>query len=113
MFAFRRFLQHNRKAVEKGKLHEAMPGVPSIIIDSLVSRFTEVVRDSTTCLPNLSARLHLLILINSHTLTPATETNLLTHVFALCLKVDNFATDTTVLAHDLSMQVSKYAMLYL
>jgi len=90
MFAFRRFLQQNRKAIEKDKLHEAMPSVPSIIIDSLTSRFTEIARDSTT-----------------HTPTSATETNLLTHVFALCLKVDNFATDTTVLAHDLSMQVSK------
>jgi DNA-directed RNA polymerase I subunit RPA49 len=51
--------------------------------------------------------------VNSHTSTSATETNLLTHVFALCLKVDDFATDTTVLAHDLSMQVSKYVMLSL
>ncbi|KAF8225355.1 Rpa49 subunit specific to nuclear RNA polymerase I [Tricholoma matsutake] len=90
MLAFRRFLQKNRKAIEKDKIHEAMSGVPSIIVDSLVSRFTEGIRDST-----------------NHVSTSATETNLLTHVFALCLKVDNFATDTTVLAHDLSMQVSK------
>lgn len=51
MLAFRRFLQQNRKAVEKDKLHEAMPGVPSIVIDSLVSRFTEAVRDATKCVP--------------------------------------------------------------
>jgi DNA-directed RNA polymerase I subunit RPA49 len=112
MLAFRGYLQRNKKSFEKDKVHEAMPGVPSIVIDSLVTRFTEVVRDSTKCVTfSQRSQPPVITSTNSHTPTSATETNLLTHVFALCLKVDNFATDTTVLAHDLSMQVPRYVML--
>jgi len=39
--------------------------------------------------------------------TSATETKLLTYMFALCLKVDGFATDTTFVAHDLSRSVNE------
>lgn len=38
------------------------------------------------------------------------ETMLLTHMFALCLRVDDYATDTTLIAKDLSMSVAKYAL---
>ena len=40
------------------------------------------------------------------------ETNLLTHMFALCLRVDEWATDTTILAGDLSMSVTKVNQLF-
>lgn len=42
--------------------------------------------------------------------TTQTETNLLTHMFALCLRIDDFATDTAVLATDLSMPVLRYVL---
>lgn len=47
--------------------------------------------------------------INSfrHQMTTKTETTLLTHLLALCLKVDNYATDTTVIAQDLSRSTSE------
>jgi len=38
--------------------------------------------------------------------------NLLTHMFALCLRADEWATDTTVLARDLSMSVAKVNQLF-
>ena len=36
-------------------------------------------------------------------ITSDNETSLLTHLFALCLKVDDYATDTTLLSADLKM----------
>ena len=41
-------------------------------------------------------------------ITPQMETMLLTHMFALCLRLDDYATDSTLLAKDLSMSVAKY-----
>ena len=35
----------------------------------------------------------------------------MTHMFALCLHVDNFASDTTLLATDLRESVNKYVYL--
>lgn len=40
---------------------------------------------------------------NSYQATSTTKTLLLTNLFALCLKVDNFATKVETLSHDLSM----------
>ena len=40
-------------------------------------------------------------------MTPQTETMLLTHMFALCLRVDDYATDTESIAHDLGMPPTK------
>jgi len=40
------------------------------------------------------------------------ETNILTHMFSLCLRADEWATDTTVLAGDLSMPVTKVNQLF-
>lgn len=40
-------------------------------------------------------------------ITPQMETMLLTHMFALCLRLDDYATDTTLIAKDLSMPVVK------
>lgn len=39
--------------------------------------------------------------------TSQTKTTILTHIFALCLRVDDYATDTTLLAADLAMTVVK------
>ena len=40
-------------------------------------------------------------------ITPEKETLLLTSLFALCLRVDDYATDTTLLSKDLTMAASK------
>ncbi|KIK09570.1 hypothetical protein K443DRAFT_390225 [Laccaria amethystina LaAM-08-1] len=93
MLGFRQALL--RKDFDKDYLYEKFSGVPSIVLDSLVSRFTEVSRGST-----------------KHQATSATKTLILTNIFALCLKLDKFASDTDLLAHDLSMKVSEVNQLF-
>jgi DNA-directed RNA polymerase I subunit RPA49 len=44
-------------------------------------------------------------------MTSAAETLLLTHMFALCLRVDDYATDPKILADDLKMPVAKFVSL--
>lgn len=41
-------------------------------------------------------------------MTSENETALLTHLFSLCLKVDEYATDTTLIASDLTMSPTLY-----
>ncbi len=44
-------------------------------------------------------------------MTSENETSLLTHLFSLCLKVDDYATDTTLIAADLKMAPIRYTLL--
>ncbi|TCD67122.1 DNA-directed RNA polymerase I subunit rpa49 [Steccherinum ochraceum] len=83
MLAFKQF----SRSLEKDKLPERLKTVPSIVIDGLFSRFTETAREST-----------------QSKMTSQTETSLMTHMFALCLRVDDFATDYALLAGDLKME---------
>ncbi|OCH90863.1 RNA polymerase I associated factor, A49-like protein [Obba rivulosa] len=84
-----------RSVNDQQALQSKLPNVPSIVIDGLLSRFTETVRNTNTAKT-----------------TSQTETRLLTHMLALCLRLDDFATDTTLVAHDLSMAVDKVNMLF-
>ncbi|EAU87662.1 Rpa49 subunit specific to nuclear RNA polymerase I [Coprinopsis cinerea okayama7 len=93
MLAFRQAT--SRKEINKDQIYEKLAPLPSIVADSLLSRFTEVARGST-----------------SYQSTSTTKTNLLTHIFALCLKVDQFATDTEMLAQDLSMKTAEVNQLF-
>ncbi|KAL5478826.1 RPA49 [Sanghuangporus weigelae] len=79
-----------RYCAKRSDLEERLPGVPSIIIDGIFSRFTETVRGSSAT-----------------KFTSDNAVRLLTHVFALCLQVDNFASDTALLASDLRESVIK------
>ncbi|TRM63299.1 RNA polymerase I associated factor, A49-like protein [Schizophyllum amplum] len=87
MMAFRRLL--SGRGLEKKDLHEKMPGVPSAVVDGLAARFTESSREQAQA-PRLQA-------------TSTMQTKLLTYMFALCLRVDNCATDSALLAADLQM----------
>ncbi|RXW17477.1 hypothetical protein EST38_g8375 [Candolleomyces aberdarensis] len=49
---------------------------------------------------------------NLHQSTSATKTNLLTHMFALCLRLENFAADSETLAKDLSMSTTEINQLF-
>ncbi|KAF8626021.1 hypothetical protein AX15_005111 [Amanita polypyramis BW_CC] len=93
MFMFYKIAQSKR--IEKDKLNAKMTGISDLIIDSLTRRFSEVARGS-----------------NEHQMTNTTRTTLLTHLFALCLKVDNYATDTSIIAHDLSISVLNVNQLF-
>ncbi|KAL1699733.1 RNA polymerase I associated factor, A49-like protein, partial [Schizophyllum commune] len=84
MMAFRRLL--SGRGLTKEELHTKMPGVPAVVVDGLAARFTESARDAG----KLQA-------------TSAMQTKLLTHMFALCLRVDKCATDSAQLATDLQM----------
>ncbi|KAK0431891.1 Rpa49 subunit specific to nuclear RNA polymerase I, partial [Armillaria borealis] len=93
MLAFRRTAGH--KEVEKAKLEERLSAIPAVILDNLLARFTEFSRESTV-----------------HRVTKTTETKLLTHLFALCLKVDDYASDPGVIAHDLSIPPTQVNQLF-
>ncbi|KZV71749.1 RNA polymerase I associated factor A49-like protein [Peniophora sp. CONT] len=75
---------------EREKLLEKMAPSSEIVVDGLLSRFTENARGST-----------------SRSMTGSMDALLLAHVFALCLKVDHFATDTAIIAADLKLGTTK------
>ncbi|OSX57880.1 hypothetical protein POSPLADRAFT_1155569 [Postia placenta MAD-698-R-SB12] len=80
------FKMASRSVNDKEALQKRLSGVPQTVIDGLLSRFTETTRNT-----------------NSVQVTTQTETMLLTYMFALCLRIDDFATDAELIAHDLSM----------
>ncbi|KAI9454084.1 RNA polymerase I associated factor A49-like protein [Russula earlei] len=85
------FLGVARRVVpDRTTLLERLAPSPEVVVDGLLSRFTETPRGSTK--PQM---------------TSDNETNLLTHLFSLCLKVDDYATDTTLIAADLKMASTK------
>ncbi|KAF9649737.1 RNA polymerase I associated factor, A49-like protein [Thelephora ganbajun] len=89
------FYNARRNVSDKEKLKERLGRIPVILLDGLLTKFTDSARGST----------------KAH-VTQELETNLLTHMFALCLRVDEWATDTTILAGDLSMPVAKVNQLF-
>lgn len=101
MLAFRRTAGH--KEVEKAKLEERLSAIPAVILDNLLARFTEFSRESTVCVNIAIDPDVYLFPYCSHRVTKTTETKLLTHLFALCLKVDDYASNPGVIAHDLSI----------
>lgn len=110
MLAFRQAV--SRKDIDRDILSEKMTGVPTVVVDSLLSRFTETSRGSTKwssilLLTYISWLISLLTCFFSHQATSSTKTSLLTHIFALCLKVDNYAANTTLISQDLSMKTSE------
>ncbi|VDC02261.1 unnamed protein product [Peniophora sp. CBMAI 1063] len=79
-----------KRVPEREKLLEKMAPVPETVVDALLSRFTENARGST-----------------SRSMTSSMEALLLAHAFALCLKIDHFATDTATIASDLKVATTK------
>ncbi|EIM84421.1 RNA polymerase I associated factor A49-like protein [Stereum hirsutum FP-91666 SS1] len=85
MMSFR--IQTSRgKVPDREVLLDRMSPAPETIVDGLLERFTEQARAATT-----------------RQATSSTQTNLLSHMLALCLKVDNFASEPTLIAADLQM----------
>jgi hypothetical protein len=48
--------------------------------------------------------------VPSAQMTTDNETRFLTHLFSLCLKVDDYATDTALIAGDLKMPSARYSL---
>ncbi|KAJ7153500.1 Rpa49 subunit specific to nuclear RNA polymerase I [Mycena crocata] len=92
MMAFRRTTE---RKFSKEDLPAKLSSVPGPVLDSLLARFTECPRGSTE--PRT---------------TPALQLLLLSHIFALCLRVDNYAADHAVISRDLSMATEKTNMVF-
>ncbi|CDO68785.1 hypothetical protein BN946_scf184989.g51 [Trametes cinnabarina] len=89
------FHKNSRNVGDKDALQQRLSSVPPIVVDSLISRFTEVERST-----------------NKPKMTPQTETMLLTYMFALILRVEDYAADLETIAHDLSMPPTKVGNLF-
>ncbi|GBE87161.1 RNA polymerase I associated factor, A49-like protein [Sparassis latifolia] len=92
MFAFK---TAQRIVSDKEALQKRLSSVPGPVLDGLLSRFTESARNTSVV-----------------QVTTQSETMLLTYMFALCLRLDDYATDTTLIAHDLSMPVTNVNTLF-
>ncbi|KLO18764.1 Rpa49 subunit specific to nuclear RNA polymerase I [Schizopora paradoxa] len=82
MMAF--YVSAHKLCNDRDALQQRLSGVPSNVIDGLLERFTDNLRGSS-----------------ERRFSTENQIMLLTHMFALCLRVDNYVTDTTVLANDL------------
>ncbi|KAI9058825.1 RNA polymerase I associated factor A49-like protein [Trametes sanguinea] len=89
------FYKNSRSVGDKEALQQRLSSVPPIVLDGLISRFTEVERST-----------------NKPKMTPQTETMLLTYMFALTLRVEDYAADVETIAHDLSMPPTKVSNLF-
>ena len=108
MFAFRGVA--GRNVPERTALLERLSPAPEVAVDGLLARFTETPRGSTKSVNIVSTISQLLTHVGAcrTRMTSENETNLLTHLFSLCLKVDDYATDTTLIAADLKMSPTRY-----
>ncbi|KAK7446968.1 DNA-directed RNA polymerase I subunit rpa49 [Stygiomarasmius scandens] len=94
LFAFRR-IHFGKDGIEKDVISDKLRDVPSIVVDGLISRFTESTRGSTACRS-----------------TSTTETKLLAYLFALCLRVDGFTSDPNALGKDLSLSSTRVNQIF-
>ncbi|KAH8112061.1 Rpa49 subunit specific to nuclear RNA polymerase I [Phellopilus nigrolimitatus] len=88
LFAFR--IGAPKLVNNREELQQRLWGIPTIVLDGILSRFSETLRGSTEA-----------------KFTTDNQVTLMTHMFALCLHVDNFASDPTLIAADLSEPVSR------
>ncbi|KAI8990415.1 RNA polymerase I associated factor A49-like protein [Trametes punicea] len=89
------FYKNSRVVGDKDALQQRLSSTPPIVVDGLISRFTEKERST-----------------NRPKMTPQTETMLLTYMFALCLRQEDYAADVETIAHDLSMPPTKASNLF-
>ncbi|KAI0295096.1 Rpa49 subunit specific to nuclear RNA polymerase I [Multifurca ochricompacta] len=89
-------LTHSREECSReGRTIERLAPAPEAIIDSLLGRFTDTPRGSEKA-----------------QITSENETSLLTHLFSLCLRVDDYATDTALIASDLRISPARVNSLF-
>ncbi|KAJ7222363.1 Rpa49 subunit specific to nuclear RNA polymerase I [Mycena pura] len=92
MMAFRRCTE---RKFTKEDLPTKLARVPGAVVDSLLARFTECPRGSSA--PRSTPQLDLL---------------LLSHMLALCLRIDNYAADHALIARDLSLATEKITAVF-
>ncbi|KAJ7271024.1 Rpa49 subunit specific to nuclear RNA polymerase I [Mycena rebaudengoi] len=89
------FRNSTSRKFKREDLPAKLPAVPAAVLDSLLARFTECPRGSAE--PRT---------------TPALDLRLLTHLLALCLRIDNYAADHVLIAQDLSLSTEKIGTLF-
>jgi DNA-directed RNA polymerase I subunit RPA49 len=98
------FRTQTSKPVERVDLQERLSSLPDVIIETMIAQFTESARGSTRCADlwaMLESFLHQFFYrVQS---TPQKETKLLTYALVLCLQVDHFVCDPSIIASDLSL----------
>lgn len=112
MFAFHGVAR--RSVPERTVLLERLAPAPEVVVDGLLARFTETPRGSTKCVGYCLCDMltpDLYVGTRRARMTSENETSLLTHLFSLCLKVDDHATDATLIAADLKMSSTRYDLL--
>ncbi|KAH8823232.1 RNA polymerase I associated factor, A49-like protein [Flagelloscypha sp. PMI_526] len=91
MMAFNHKTSFHSQKYTREEIQKKFPTTSLIILDGLMSRFMEQGRAPSTTFQR----------------TTSTDTLLQTYMFALCLRVDRWSTDTSYLAHDLSLPLAK------
>jgi DNA-directed RNA polymerase I subunit RPA49 len=84
LLVFRRVTRS--KELDRDNITQKMEGIPGVIVEGMMNRFMEVPRSGS-----------------KFKATKDKQNLLCTYIFALCLKVDQFYTDTTVLSRDLAL----------
>lgn len=107
MFTFREVVGKN--VPDRAVILERLAPAPEAVVDGLLSRFTDTPRGSTKCVM-CPLRIMLAYIGPRAQMTTENETRLLTHLFSLCLKVDDYATDTALIAADLKMSSTRYSL---
>ncbi|KAF9264475.1 RNA polymerase I associated factor, A49-like protein [Marasmius fiardii PR-910] len=95
LFALFRILAPNNRRMDKQTIRQKLKGVPTLIVDGMLSRFSETSRDS-----------------DSHSLTSGMETKLLSFLLALCLHADDYMSNPDVIAGDLSLTTQRVQELF-
>ncbi|KAN0142082.1 RNA polymerase I associated factor, A49-like protein [Lactarius tabidus] len=93
MFTFRGVV--GKSVPDRTVILERLAPAPEAVVDGLLSRFTETPRGSAKA-----------------QMTTENETCLLTHLFSLCLKVDDYAANATLIAVDLKMSSARVNSLF-
>lgn len=101
------FYKNSRMIGDKDALQQRLTRIPTLVLDGLISRFSETERSTNKHVSVPPSSFPSRLLATRPKMTPQTEALLLTHMFALCLRVEDYASDTESIAHDLSMPPAK------
>ena len=101
------FYKNSRMIGDKDALQQRLTRIPTPVLDGLISRFAETERSTNKHVSVPPSSFPPRLLATRPKMTPQTEALLLTHMFALCLRVEDYASDTESIAHDLSMPPAK------
>lgn len=103
------FYKNNRLASKRGALKAALGPIPNPLLDGLYTRFTEDQLTSTKEDAKKRSPLRTSCPANSlrSVCTEKCQDKILCFLFVLCLMLDDFTLDITLMAHDLQLKPNK------